>query len=86
MRVARRVLGESHNLTLRMRKIYAHSLYKDTGATLGELREAVTRHEELEVTARRVLGAGHHFTIALEQPLRESRFLLHARETLGGGA
>ena len=43
--VARRVLGESHDTTLRMRWNYAAALYKDPGATLDDLREAVTTLE-----------------------------------------
>ena len=38
MTVARRVLGESHEVTLRMRWSYAQTLYKDDGATLDDLR------------------------------------------------
>ena len=58
--VARRVLRDRHDLTLRMRKIYAGALYKD-GATLDDLREAVTTLEEIERIARRVLGFGFGF-------------------------
>ena len=42
-----------------MRWIYAQALYKDDGATLDDLREAVTTLEEIERTARRVLGSAH---------------------------
>ena len=34
MPVARRVLGEGHNLTLMMRWVYAQSLFRDDAATL----------------------------------------------------
>jgi len=57
--VARRVLGESHILTLRMRCIYTEVLYEDPAATLDDLREGVTRLEDVERTARRVLGGAH---------------------------
>ena len=57
--VARRVLGERHDLTLRMRWHYAMALYKDAGATLDDLREAVATLEDTERTARRVLGGAH---------------------------
>ena len=59
MPVARRVLGESHDLTLRMRWSYAAALYEDNGATLDDLREAVTTLEETTRIARRVLGGAH---------------------------
>ena len=54
---ARRVFGESHNLTLRMRWSYARALYHDDDATLDDVRESVTTLEETERTARRVLVA-----------------------------
>ena len=40
--VARRVLGDSHDYTLTMRKVYAESFCLDASATLDDLREAVT--------------------------------------------
>ena len=41
-------------LTLKMRTIYAAALFDDTGATLDDLREAVTTLEDAERIARRV--------------------------------
>ena len=41
-----RVLGESNELTLRMRGNYAAALSPDTAATLDDLREAVTTLED----------------------------------------
>ena len=55
--VARRVLGESHEITLHSRTIYAQALYADPDATLDDDREAVTTLEDAERTARRVLAA-----------------------------
>jgi hypothetical protein len=79
--VARRVLGESKDLTLKMRWTYAVRLYMDDGATLDDLREAVTTLEETERTARRVLGGAHPVTMDIEESLREARAALRARET-----
>ena len=84
--VARRVRGDNYDTTLRMRLIYAMMLYMNTGATLDDLREAVTTFEEIERTARRVLGSAHPTTRALEGNLREARAALHARETPPGNA
>ena len=78
--VARRVLGESNDLTLNMRWIYAEALYTDTGATLDNLREAVTTLEELERIARRVLGGAHPTTESIDDSLRDARAVLRARE------
>ena len=61
MPVARRVFGENNELTLRMRMVYATTLFNDDDATLDDLREAVTTLEEIERIARRVLGFGFGF-------------------------
>ena len=81
MPVARRVLGENDVLTLSIRANYARALYKADGATLGDLREAVSTLEETERIARRVLGGSHPTTMAIEKAFRGSRAVLHARQT-----
>ena len=80
MPLARRVLGESHDLTLRTRRIYAKALDSDPTATLDDLREAVTTLEDVERIARRVLGGQHPFTRSSEKSVRVSRATLSARE------
>ena len=80
MPVARRVLGESHRLTLKMRTRYAVALYQDASATLDDVREAVTTLEDAERIARRVLGGAHPTTERIEDELREARAALRARE------
>ena len=79
--MARRVLGESDETTLRLRSSYAAALCQDDCATLDDLREAVRTLEEVERTARRVLGGAHPATTAIEQSLRNARAALRARET-----
>ena len=81
MPVARRVLGESHVLTLRMRWSYADTLHEDPGATLDDLHEAVTTLEDTERIARRVMGGAHPTTEWIEKSLRDARAALRARET-----
>ena len=81
MPVARRVLGEGHDLTLTLRWIYAEALYSDHGATLDNLREAATTLEETERTARRVLGSAHPTTESLNEELQLARAALRARES-----
>ena len=78
--VARRVLGENHELTLRMRCLSAETLYFDDGATLDDLREAVTTLEDVVRIARRVFGDTHPFVAATENHLRYARTMLDARE------
>ena len=79
--VTRRVLGEGNTLTLRMRWIYAETLYKADRATLADLREAVATLEDAERIARRVLGGAHPLTMQIEGELRNARAALRARET-----
>ena len=64
-----------------MRWLYAAALYEDAGATLDDLREAVTTLEGTERTARRVLGGNHPVTKDIEENLRDARAALRARET-----
>jgi len=79
--VAQRVLGENDDLTLRMRSIYATTLFRDDAATLDDLREAVTTLEDAERTARRVLGGAHPLTEDFEFNVRNARAALAAHET-----
>ena len=78
--VARRVLGESDQLTLRMRWIYAKALCRDDSA-IGDLREAVTMLEDTVRIARRVLGGAHPITGSIQSSLVRSRAILRDRET-----
>ena len=80
MPVAQRILGESSDVTLRSRFLYALALYRDPGATLDDLREAVTTLEETARTARRVLGGAHPMTGAVESKMRDAQAALRFRE------
>ncbi len=51
------------------------------GATLDDFREAVSTLEEIERTARRVLGGAHPLAVDIERYLRNARATLAARET-----
>ena len=77
--VARRVLGEANDLTLKMRWLSARALFFDAAATLDDLREAVTTLEDAQRTARRVLGGSHPTTVGVERELRDARAALRAR-------
>ena len=78
--VALRVLGENNDTMLRMRSVYAQALYIDASATLDDLREAATTLEEIEQTARRVLGGAHPLTSRIEAALRDAQAALRAHE------
>ena len=71
--MGRRVLGETHDLTLTLKKVYAESLYNDDHATLTDRREAVATLEDSERTARRVLGGAHPTTVNIERALQNAR-------------
>ena len=84
--VARRILGESYGTTLKLRWTYGQSLYMDDGATLDDLREAVTTLEDTERIARRVFGGEHPLTTVIEDQLRDARPALAARDPPPRGA
>ena len=84
--VARRALGDNHELMLRMRTNYAAAMVNDTDATLDDLREAVTTLEETAPIARRVLGTTHPTANGIGIALETSRAALRARETPSPGS
>jgi len=54
------------------------ALYSDDGATLDDLREAVTSLVEIERITRRVFGGANPLTSTIEEGLRDARAALHA--------
>mmetsp|Transcript_12199 Transcript_12199/g.36502 ORF Transcript_12199/g.36502 Transcript_12199/m.36502 type:complete len:83 (+) Transcript_12199:223-471(+) len=81
MPMTRRVIGENHEGTLKIRWTYAETLYKDPDATLDDLREAMTTLEETAPISRRVLGSAHPVTEGIEDELRHALAALRARES-----
>ena len=79
--VARRALGESDAITFKIRGCYAEALYRDEGAKLDDLHEAVNTLEDTARIARRVLGGAHPLTVGIDDELRDARAALRARET-----
>ena len=77
--VARRVLGDSDDTTFRIRWNYGRVLLFDAGATLDDLRAAVTSLEDTARTARRVLGGSNPLAVDIENDLRDARAVLRAR-------
>ena len=69
----------------RHRWIYAQTLYFNAGATLDDLREAVTTLEDSERIARRVFGGEHPLTTGLTESLGAVRAKLRIRETPPAG-
>ena len=74
--VARRVIGENTEVTIRMRQIYARSLVPRAGAALDDLREAVTTLEDTDRIARRVFGSAHPIVGGIRRDLEKMRTYL----------
>ena len=78
--VARRNFGDSSDLTLQLRANYAAALYMDDGATLDDIREAMSTLEEIERIARRVFGGRHPTAVRMVGSLQKARAVLSTRE------
>ena len=83
--VARRVLGESNVITLKLLWVHAQTLYKDDSATLADLRGLVNTLEDSARVACRVYGRTHPVVAGTQYHLGQSRAALAARETLSPG-
>jgi hypothetical protein len=59
-------------LLLRMRGCYGQALYMAAGATLDDLREAVTTLEDAERIARRTFGGTHPLAAQIEEALQDA--------------
>ena len=71
MPVARRVLGEDHDLTLSLRWIYANIL--SMNESTADLSEAVTTLESVAMSYKRVLGQAHPETPKVQSALQKAR-------------
>ena len=71
--VARRVLGENHEMTLRMRWQYVISLHDDDCATLADHREAVETLDSVARSWKRVFGESHPETPRVQNALATAR-------------
>ena len=69
--VARRVLGEDHDLTLSLRWIYANIL--SMNESTADLSEAVTTLESVAMSYKRVLGQAHPETPKVQSALQKAR-------------
>ena len=67
-----------------MRWNYGEALYKDDGASLDDLREAVTTLEDTARIARRVFGGAHPTATGIEGQLQDARAALTTREAPSG--
>jgi len=84
--VARRVVGDNDETTLKMRWCFAQTLYKADGATINDIREAVKTLEDTVRISRRVFGSSHPLVMAIVGSLRQARAFQSFRDALPGGA
>ena len=84
MPVRRRILGDCHELTLKMRWNYANAVREDDCATRDELREANDTLEDTARIARRVLGPSHPNVVG-ENSIHRSLELVQAKLALLDG-
>ncbi len=62
------------------------ALCRDDGATIDDVREAVTTLEDTDRISRRVLGSAHPVTLGNENRLQIARAVLRARDTAPSGS
>ena len=81
--MTRRAFGDSNDITLRMRWIYAVALYQDTCATLDDLVEAVETLESVAQLWKRVMGKRHPEMAQVLNALKDAREMLRLRRAAG---
>ena len=86
--VARRVRGDSRELTLKMRWLYAVALHHDPDATLDDVREAVETLESVAPSWKRIFGPAHPETAQVQVAVANARKALaaHAAVSSSGAA
>ena len=86
MPVARRVLGEFHEVTIKMLWVHADILCENNSSTLDDLRELLNTLEDSARGAKQVYGASHPFAKGFLYHIECSRLVIAARETPSPGS
>ena len=60
--VARRALGNEHDLTLDLRNLFARVISRDPNSSRDDVHEAVTISEDVLRTTQRVFGTSHPYS------------------------
>ena len=76
-----RGLGTDNGTTVKLRGVYAQSIYEDDTSTLDHLREAVTILETESKRSQRVFGPTHNITRTVTCSLHQARKALAKRES-----
>ena len=77
---------KGHDVTLKMRTIYAKALHDDDSATLEELRESVEILESVANSWKRIFGPAHPETPKAQDALKYAREALAARLAASAGS
>ena len=68
-----RALGKDHDITFKLRRMYAQSLYENDGASREDVTAAIETLEDLDRRGTRVYGPAHPQTVTTRNRLAEAR-------------
>ena len=74
--VARRALGNEHDLTLDLRNLFARAIYRDTNSSRVHVHEALAIAEDVLRTTQRVFGTSHPYSRGSRKDLESARMRL----------
>ena len=75
-----RALGKDHDITFKLRRMYAQSLYENDGASREDVTAAIATLEDIDRRQTRIYGAAHPQTGATRARLAEARKRLAERK------
>ncbi len=73
-------LGKDHDVTFRLKRMYAQSLYRNDGASLEDITTAIATLEDLDRRQTRIYGAAHPQAGSTRRRLAEAREKLAERK------
>ena len=68
-----RALGKDHDITFKLRRMYAQSLYENDGASREDVTEAIATLEDIDRRGTRVYGPAHPQAVSTRNRLAEAR-------------
>ena len=68
-----RVLGKDHDLTFKLQRMYAQSLYENDGASREDVTAAIATLEDIDRRGTRVYGPAHPQAVSTRNRLAEAR-------------
>ena len=76
---AMRVCGKDHDITFKMQRMYAQSLYENDGASREDVTAAIAQLEDIDRRQTRIYGAAHPQTRSTRRRLAEARAKLERK-------